>query len=145
MSSKKIIDPVKKKTQKTSAGNDKSGNKSLPPSRFPIVGIGASAGGLEAMSQFFENMPQKNGMAFVVIQHLDPTHEGILPELLQRITAMKVHQATDRLKIKPDCIYVIPPNKSLSILNGVLHLFEPVDASHVTAYPVKDGLPFSCF
>lgn len=127
MSSKKIIDPIKKKTQKNSAGDDKSGNKSLPPSRFPIVGIGASAGGLEAMSQFFENMPQKNGMAFVVIQHLDPTHEGILPELLQRITAMKVHQATDRLKIKPDCVYVIPPNKSLSILNGVLHLFEPVE------------------
>lgn len=127
MSSKKIIDPVKKKTQKTSAGNDKSENKSLPLSRFPIVGIGASAGGLEAMSQFFENMPQKNGMAFVVIQHLDPTHEGILPELLQRITTMKVHQATDRLKIKPDSVYVIPPNKSLSILNGVLHLFDPVE------------------
>jgi two-component system CheB/CheR fusion protein len=90
---------------------------------FPIVGIGASAGGLEAMEVFFKNMPQNSGMAFVVIQHLDPTHVGILPELLQRNTAMEVLQVTDRLKVLPDHIYVIPPNKSLTILNGVLHLF----------------------
>ena len=93
---------------------------------FPIVGIGASAGGLEALEQFFTNMPKDNGMAFVVIQHLDPTHAGIMPELLQRITPMKVFQATDRLKVKPNHIYVIPPNKSLSILNGTLYLLDPV-------------------
>jgi two-component system, chemotaxis family, CheB/CheR fusion protein len=57
---------------------------------FPIVGIAASAGGLEASEQFFENMPKDCGMAFVVIQHLDPTHIGVIPELLQRITPMKV-------------------------------------------------------
>jgi two-component system CheB/CheR fusion protein len=62
-------------------------------------------------------MPQYSGMAFVVIQHLDPTH-GILPELLQRNTAMEVLQVTDRLKVLPDHIYVIPPNKSLTILNS---------------------------
>ena len=95
--------------------------------QFPIVGIGASAGGLEALEQFFGNMPKDNGMAFVVIQHLDPTHVGIMPELLQRITQMKVFQATDSLKVKPNCVYVIPPNKSLSILNGALHLFAPVE------------------
>ncbi len=66
-------------------------------------------------------------MAFVVIQHLDPNHVGIMPELLQRITTMKVYQATDNLKVKPDCVYVIPPNKSLSILNGALQLFDPVE------------------
>ncbi len=95
---------------------------------FPIVGIGASAGGLEALEQFFGNMPKDNGMAFVVIQHLDPNHVGIMPELLQRITGMKVFQATDRLKVNPNCVYVIPPNKSLSLLHGALHLFDPVES-----------------
>jgi two-component system, chemotaxis family, CheB/CheR fusion protein len=102
---------------------------------FPIVGIGASAGGLEALEQFFENVPQHSGMAFVVIQHLDPTHVGMMPELLQRITAMKVFQAGDQMKVKPDCVYVIPPNKSLSLLNGVLHLFDPVE-KHGLRLPV---------
>jgi len=96
-------------------------------SQFPIVGIGASAGGLEALEQFFGNMSKDSGMAFVVIQHLDPNHVGIMPELLQRITPMKVFQASDRLKVKPNCVFVIPPNKSLSILNGALHLFDPVE------------------
>jgi two-component system, chemotaxis family, CheB/CheR fusion protein len=95
---------------------------------FPIVGIGASAGGLEALEQFFGNMPANNGMAFVVIQHLDPSHPGIMPELLQRITTMKVFQASDRLKVKANCLYVIPPNKSMSLLNGFLHLFDPLKA-----------------
>lgn len=93
---------------------------------FPIVGIGASAGGLEALELFFNNMPKDNGMAFVVIQHLDTTHVSMMAELLQRNTTMKVFQATDRLKVKPNCIYVIPPNKSLSMLHGALHLFAPV-------------------
>ena len=112
------------KTNKPAAGLKPSiTDKSL----FPIVGIGASAGGLEALEQFFQNTPQNNGMAFVVVQHLDPTHAGIMPELLQRITAMRVLQATDRLKVKPNHVYVIPPNKSLSILNGALYLLEPVE------------------
>jgi two-component system, chemotaxis family, CheB/CheR fusion protein len=97
-------------------------------SQFPIVGIGASAGGLEALELFFGNMPKDSGMAFVIIQHLDPNHAGIMPELLQRITSMNVSQASDGLKVKPDCVYVIPPNKSLSILNGNLHLFDPVES-----------------
>jgi two-component system CheB/CheR fusion protein len=92
---------------------------------FPIVGIGASAGGLEALEQFLRHVPEKSGMAFVVIQHLDPTHKGVMPELLQRATAMEVMQVRDRMKVKPDCVYVIPPNKDMSILHGVLHLFEP--------------------
>jgi two-component system CheB/CheR fusion protein len=95
--------------------------------QFPIVGIGASAGGLEALEQFFSNMPANCGMAFVVIQHLDPTYKGILCELLQRITDMHVFTVTDRLKVKPNCVYVIPANTSMSILNGALHLFDPVE------------------
>jgi two-component system CheB/CheR fusion protein len=98
------------------------------PGQFPIVGIGASAGGLEALEQFLGNVPENSGMAYVVIQHLDPTQKGMLPELLQRISMMHVFQVKDRMPVKPNCVYVIPPNKSMSILNGVLHLFEPVEA-----------------
>ena len=92
---------------------------------FPIVGIGASAGGLEALEEFFGNVSKNCGIAFVVIQHLDPTHVGIMPELLQRTTEMSVFQATDKLKVKPNCVYVIPPNKSMSILKDTLYLFDP--------------------
>nr|MBW4055607.1 chemotaxis protein CheB [Pseudomonadota bacterium] len=93
---------------------------------FPIVGIGASAGGLEALEQFLRHVPEKCGLAFVIVQHLDPTHKGIMAELLQRVTGMMVFQVKDRMKVKPDCVYVIPPNKDMSILHGVLHLFDPV-------------------
>ncbi|MBI9069645.1 MAG: hypothetical protein JEZ09_20280 [Salinivirgaceae bacterium] len=94
---------------------------------FPIVGIGASAGGLEALEQFFSKIPANPQMAFVIIQHLDPHYVGIMPELLQRLSSMKVIQASDRVKIKPNCVYIIPPNKSMSILNRALHLFDIVD------------------
>ena len=92
---------------------------------FPIVGIGASAGGLEALELFLKHVPAGSGMAFVIVQHLDPTHKGIMVELLQRVTPMPVVQARDRLKVAPDRVYVIPPNKDMSILHGVLHLLEP--------------------
>ncbi len=124
-----------KKSDQTSAGNSKVSEISkirasgkVKDSSFPIVGIGASAGGLEALEDFFKNMPKVSGMAFVVIQHLDPNHAGYMPELLQRITTMKVLQVNDRLKVNPNCIYVIPPNKSMSILRGTLHLFDPVES-----------------
>src|SRR5512133_983779 len=95
--------------------------------KFPIVGIGASAGGLEALEQFLINVPENSGLAYVIIQHLDPTQKGMLPDLLQRITKMKVFQVKDRMPAKPDCVYVIPPNKSMSILKGVLYLFDPLE------------------
>ncbi len=94
---------------------------------FPIVGIGASAGGLEALELFLGKMPINTGMSFVVIQHLDPNYKGMMPELLQRSTLMKVLQAKDWLKVEPNCIYVIPPNKSLSIKDGSLHLSNPLE------------------
>ena len=93
---------------------------------FPIVGIGASAGGLEALELFLANVPQNSGMAFVIVQHLDPTHKDLMVELLQRVTPMKVFQIKDRTRVKPDCVYIIPPNKDLSILHGVLHLLDPL-------------------
>jgi len=96
-----------------------------PAASFPIVGIGASAGGLEALEQFLRGVPPASGLAFVVVQHLDPTHKGIMVELLQRCTPLPVRQITDRMAVAPDHVYVIPPNRDLSILRGVLHLLEP--------------------
>lgn len=92
---------------------------------FPIVGIGASAGGLEALEAFLRHVPERSGMAFVVIQHLDPTHKGAMVELLQRASLVQVVEAEDRQKVERDRIYVIPPNKDMSILHGVLHLLPP--------------------
>ncbi|MGZ8174078.1 MULTISPECIES: chemotaxis protein CheB [Methylobacter] len=92
-----------------------------------IIGIGASAGGLEALEQLLSHVPVGNNAAFVVIQHLDPTKQGLLPELLQRITPMSVVQAGDGMKVKPNYVYVIPPNKELAILHGKLHLLDPVE------------------
>jgi len=90
------------------------------------VGIGASAGGLEALELFLANVPAESGMAFVIIQHLDPTHKGVLVELLHRGTSMQVFQVKDRMRVEPNCVYVIPPNKDMSILHGILHLLDPV-------------------
>jgi two-component system CheB/CheR fusion protein len=99
----------------------------VPPASvlFPIVGIGASAGGLEALEHFLSRVPKNSGLAFVIVQHLDPTRKGIMPELLQRATGMKVMQVKDRTLVQPDHVYVIPPNKDMSILHGILHLLEP--------------------
>lgn len=117
---------MKTRTQKSKT----STKETIAPGteRFPIVAIGASAGGLEALEQFISNVPEKSGMAYVVIQHLDPTQKGMLPELLQRITGMQVLQVKDRMPVKPDHVYVIPPNKSMSILKGILHLFQPMES-----------------
>jgi two-component system CheB/CheR fusion protein len=113
----------------------KAASKTAKPLPFPIVGIGASAGGLEALEKFLRNMPQERGVALVVVQHLDPTRKGIMTELLQRVTPMKVYQVRDRMRVKPGCVYVIPPNKNLSVLHGVLHLFDP-DAPRGLRLPI---------
>lgn len=92
---------------------------------FPIVGIGASAGGLVALEQFLSHVPVDGGMAYVVVQHLDPTRAGMLVELLQRHTPLPVLQAQDLLMVEPNHVYVIPPGFDLTLLNGVLHLLAP--------------------
>jgi two-component system, chemotaxis family, CheB/CheR fusion protein len=97
----------------------------LQQKAIPIVGIGASAGGLEALELFLRHVPDNSGMAFVIVQHLDPTHKGIMVELLQRTTAMPVVQVKDRLRVAANRVYVIAPNKDMSILHGVLHLLDP--------------------
>jgi two-component system, chemotaxis family, CheB/CheR fusion protein len=127
---------AKKKTRVVNkqASETKSGDSNLARNKvqakefirtgFPIVGIGASAGGLEAMEAFFKAMPADAGMGFVLVVHLDPTHISILPELLQKHTKMPVSPVKDGIFIKPNHVYVIPPNKDLTILHGTLHLME---------------------
>src|SRR5688572_30615765 len=89
---------------------------------FPIVAIGASAGGLEAMTAFLGALPANTGMAYVYIQHLDPSHESMLVEILSRHTRMKVLQAKHLLPIKKNHLFIIPPNKNMAIIDGVLTL-----------------------
>ncbi len=99
---------MKKKTKPVFSGKEPANvlHKNTPSRQervlFPIAGIGASAGGLEALEQFLGHVPEGSGIAFVVIQHLDPTHKGIMPELLQRVTAMQVFQVKDRMRVQPD-------------------------------------------
>ncbi|MDF1758310.1 MAG: chemotaxis protein CheB [Legionellaceae bacterium] len=89
-----------------------------------VVGIGASAGGLEAIEEFLKEMPLTESIAYVVIQHLDPTHVALLPELLQLVTPMKVYEAKNYMKVNVDCVYTIPCNKYLSILHDTLILMD---------------------
>ena len=114
-----------RKRQPNRQANTVQASQHRTGSVFPIVAIGASAGGLEALVQFLANVPAASGMAFVVIQHLDPDRRDILAELLQRSSAMPVMQVHNRMKVKPDCVYVIPPNADMSILRGSLYLLEP--------------------
>lgn len=92
-----------------------------------IVGIGASAGGLASLEDFFRNTPADTGMAFLVVQHLDPTQKAMLPELLQRYTDMPVHEAGQNMSIAADSVYVIPPNRELRVVNDTLKLDQPAE------------------
>ncbi|MCI0653790.1 MAG: PAS domain S-box protein [Methylococcaceae bacterium] len=93
--------------------------------QFPVVGIGASAGGLSAYKKFFSAMPDGSGMAFVLIPHLDPTHDSLMAELLAKQTTMPVSEARNGTLVEPNSVYIIPPNKYLAIGAGVLHLSTP--------------------
>jgi two-component system, chemotaxis family, CheB/CheR fusion protein len=108
-----------------------------PSPGFPVVGIGASAGGLAALEAFFSGMPPDRhpGMAFVLVQHLAPDHESVLAELIGRQTRMEVLQAEDGMQLRPDCVYVIPPNRDMSLSDGRLHLTKP-DAPRGQRLPI---------
>lgn len=110
--------------QVTTKKNQTTPDKILETS-FPIIGIGASAGGLEAYEQFFRHVPEKCDMAFVLIQHLDPSHASMLSDIVQRTTAMPVIEAQDQMKVLPNHVYVIPPNRDLAIFHGKLQLNVP--------------------
>src|SRR5664279_1939597 len=89
---------------------------------FPVVGIGASAGGLDAFKKLLKAIPENSGMAYVLVQHLDPSHESMLPEILQKVTKIPVLEITDDIKVEPNHIYVIPSNKMMVATDGVLLL-----------------------
>lgn len=95
-----------------------------PKRHFPIIGIGASAGGLEAIESFFSQIPAKTGMAYVVITHLDREHTSAMAELIHKYTPMSVLTITNGLKIKANTVYVIPPRKNVTLKNETLHLSE---------------------
>ena len=104
-----------------------------------MVGIGASAGGLNAFTQLLKALPTDTGMAFVLVQHLDPKHVSLLPELMTRATAIPVAEVSDGMRVEPNHIYIMPPNHSLALLHGVLHLMPRPDmrGKHL---PVDDFL-----
>ncbi|HEY5537574.1 MAG TPA: chemotaxis protein CheB, partial [Acetobacterium sp.] len=120
--------PVVKDTEDETASTKAAGAKKASKnnlSHFPIVGIGASAGGLVAFKAFFSVVPVDSGMAFVVVQHLDPNYKSNLDEILQRETKMKVFEVKDDVAVQPNCVYIIPPGQNLAIKKGSLQLSEP--------------------
>src|SRR6201996_4336385 len=99
-------------------------NKSARPSsnEFPVVGVGASAGGLEAFKRLIRAIPESPGMAFILVQHLEPSHESLLTEILQKITPLPVEEITNNIHVEPHHIYIIPANKLLTVSDGRLYL-----------------------
>ena len=121
--------PSRQTNEGSRLGSPKRANHSVraPKRNRPsyIVGMGGSAGALEAFEQFFAHMPADSGFGFVLVPHLDPTHKGMMPDLLGRCTTMKVVQVEDGMPVLPNRLHIIPPNKDMSIFHGVLHLHEP--------------------
>ena len=119
---------------------DANKEEQTSPEGFPIVGIGASAGGLAAFEAFFSGMPADTdpGMAFVLVQHLAPDHKSILTDLIRRYTRMQVFEVEDGMVVQPNCAYIIPPNRDMAFLNGALQLMEP-------AAPRGQRLPIDFF
>lgn len=107
-------------------GNSREPGSDESAAPFFVVGIGASAGGLEACGKMLDALPPQPGMAFILVQHLDPTHESMMVDLLSTHTSLKVLQATDGMHIECDNVYVIPPGMSLSVTPGTLHLSQPL-------------------
>jgi two-component system CheB/CheR fusion protein len=111
--------------QPTEAAGQKVAVPGTASGGFPIVGIGASAGGLAAFEAFFTALPLDTGMAFVIVQHLAPDHASMLTELIARYTKMPVHQVADGTPVEPNCTYIIAPNHDMALAGGVLQLLEP--------------------
>ncbi len=110
----------------------KDRTKILSKNLFPVVGIGASAGGLDAFKKFIRAIPENSGMAYILVQHLHPEHSSALPEILQRETKIRVQEVSDNVKVKPNNIYIIPPNKMLVSNDGLLKLSQrPKDTKNM--------------
>jgi len=107
--------------------NNLKNGTNINPSKFLYVGIGASAGGLDALKKFLSNIPDQSGMAFIIVQHMDPTHKSGLVNILKRSTSITVSQVEDGVQVEPDHVCVIPPNNDMGILDGKLLLLEPTE------------------
>jgi two-component system CheB/CheR fusion protein len=121
--------PVKPKEQKPPAPAERPTpqEETRPSAEFPVVGIVASAGGLEAFKKFFAQLPADSGMAFVLVPHLDPNHQSLMAELLGRHTPMPVVEAKDGQRVERNRVYIIPPNRDMALRNGQLRLTEPTE------------------
>lgn len=115
-------------------------NEGAAPESFPIVCIGASAGGLEAIQGFFDAMPAAAGIGFVVVTHMDPHHGSLMPSIIQGHTRMPVLQVESGVRVEPDYIYVIPPDRDLTIDKGVLQLIPPAKPSQGPKLPINGFL-----
>ena len=122
---------MKKKTTQPKRTKSAAATAAKPADSFPVVGIGASAGGLEAVTQLLKHLPPDAGMGFVLVQHLDPNHESALTALLSRVTPMPVSEAQDGTLVQPDHMYVIPPNKKMGIEHGILRLLPRGNGSEL--------------
>lgn len=116
---------------KAAANASKTTAKSKEVNDFPIVGLGASAGGLEALEVFFSHMPHDSGIGFVIIQHLSPKHKSIMGSLLEKNTKMKILEIKDGMKVKPNHVYLNPPSKDVTLINGALQLMDPVKTGRI--------------
>ncbi|NQU64158.1 MAG: hypothetical protein HQ517_07740 [SAR324 cluster bacterium] len=134
--------PAGKKPAKKSAS--KPTKKSAPKKattikqKFPIVGLGASAGGLEALEAFFSNLPPTSNIAYVIIQHLSPKHKSIMSSLLAKSTEMEVTEIENEMEIQPNHVYLNPPDRNVVIQNGRLQLAMPIRTD-------RPNLPIDCF
>lgn len=124
--------PASKSLEKT------TGLEKVILNKFSIVGIGASAGGLEALEHFFRLIPASSGTAFVLVPHLAPDHASLLSEILQRTTEMPVIEAKDQVRIEANCVYIIPPNRDMKIFHGMLQVSTPTE-------PRAQRLPIDMF
>lgn len=133
---------AKKVDKKKAKSKPKTKKPSLKPKQAPqavvsekgarpthIVGMGASAGGLDAFEQFFSKVKADSGMAFILVPHLDPTHISIMPDLIQKRTEMEVFQVEDGMVVQPNTVYIIPPNSHMALMNGTLQLIEPLKST----------------
>ena len=122
--------PVKKKKARQDRHGEKQPSITVTHAGFPIVAIGASAGGLEAFSNLLRALPPEPGLALIFIPHLDPTHESAMAELLARTTRLRVWQAEDGMRVEANAVYVLPPNSDMTIADGVLHLIQREGRGH---------------
>ncbi|MFO8084727.1 MAG: chemotaxis protein CheB [Desulfobacterales bacterium] len=118
--------PTQKKKSSVTHKVKRRNNSQALPKNFPIVGIGASAGGLETLQDFFAHMPADANIAFVIIQHLSSQHKSIMAELLSKHTPMTVKEIEEGVHLSPGCVYLTPPDKNVAIFNRSLHLMEPI-------------------